>query len=181
MSLAIRIALELGIDLETIGKGIREVFWPGRLEVLKRDGREIILDGAHNPGGIMALADFIKDNKFNGLSVGFAVVREKNWRLMLTLLKPFVEYWHVLEPETERAVSASEISDFLSGSGISNCKVHGKDYPGFLRALSLEESKAPIVIAGSLYMLGGVRSLLVKEVEKEDKPIWKRQSIYKNS
>ncbi|HXI45190.1 MAG TPA: cyanophycin synthetase, partial [Candidatus Acidoferrales bacterium] len=35
--------------------------WPGRLELLERDGREILLDGAHNPAGAAALAAALDD------------------------------------------------------------------------------------------------------------------------
>ena len=36
--------------------GLARARWPGRLEVLERDGLTILLDGAHNPDGAAALA-----------------------------------------------------------------------------------------------------------------------------
>ena len=35
--------------------------WPGRLELTERDGREILLDGAHNPAGAAALVTALDD------------------------------------------------------------------------------------------------------------------------
>ena len=41
--------------------GYAAVRWPGRLERLEHDGRELILDGAHNPAGAVALAGALDD------------------------------------------------------------------------------------------------------------------------
>ena len=37
-------------------EGYASVRWPGRLELLEVGGREVLLDGAHNPAGAAALA-----------------------------------------------------------------------------------------------------------------------------
>ena len=38
-------------------RGYADARWPGRLELLTVDGRDVLLDGAHNPAGAAALAD----------------------------------------------------------------------------------------------------------------------------
>ncbi len=43
------------------GRAMRLSRWPGRLERLDVDGREWLLDGAHNPAGAAALADALDD------------------------------------------------------------------------------------------------------------------------
>jgi dihydrofolate synthase/folylpolyglutamate synthase len=42
-------------------RGYGEAAWPGRLELLTVDGREVLLDGAHNPAGAAALARALDD------------------------------------------------------------------------------------------------------------------------
>jgi dihydrofolate synthase/folylpolyglutamate synthase len=42
-------------------RGYAEAVWPGRLELLRVDGREVLLDGAHNPAGARALAAALDD------------------------------------------------------------------------------------------------------------------------
>jgi dihydrofolate synthase/folylpolyglutamate synthase len=42
-------------------RGFAEATWPGRLELLRVDGREVLLDGAHNPAGAAALATALDD------------------------------------------------------------------------------------------------------------------------
>ena len=43
------------------GTGYARATWPGRLELLTVDGRDVLLDGAHNPAGAAALAVAIDD------------------------------------------------------------------------------------------------------------------------
>ena len=42
-------------------RGYAEAEWPGRLELLNVDGREVLLDGEHNPAGAAALARALDD------------------------------------------------------------------------------------------------------------------------
>jgi dihydrofolate synthase/folylpolyglutamate synthase len=49
------------VPLEARRRGYAEAAWPGRLELLQVDGREVLLDGAHNPAGATALATALDD------------------------------------------------------------------------------------------------------------------------
>jgi dihydrofolate synthase/folylpolyglutamate synthase len=42
-------------------RGYASATWPGRLELLRVDGHDVLLDGAHNPAGAAALATAIDD------------------------------------------------------------------------------------------------------------------------
>ena len=42
-------------------RGYADARWPGRLELLEVDGRDVLLDGAHNPAGAAALAAALDD------------------------------------------------------------------------------------------------------------------------
>ena len=50
---------DLKIDEKRFLEGLSSVNWPGRLELLKFMGREILLDGAHNPQGARKLAKYL--------------------------------------------------------------------------------------------------------------------------
>ena len=43
------------------GAAMPSATWPGRLELLDVDGRDVLLDGAHNPAGAAALATALDD------------------------------------------------------------------------------------------------------------------------
>src|SRR4029079_14784766 len=42
-------------------RGYESATWPGRLELLRVDGHDVLLDGAHNPAGAAALATALDD------------------------------------------------------------------------------------------------------------------------
>src|SRR6185437_4174032 len=41
--------------------GYASAVWPGRLELIRAAGRDVLLDGAHNPAGAAALATALDD------------------------------------------------------------------------------------------------------------------------
>ncbi|MEZ0241030.1 MAG: folylpolyglutamate synthase/dihydrofolate synthase family protein [Chloroflexota bacterium] len=49
------------VDPETRRRGYGTAAWPGRLELIEVDGHEVLLDGAHNPAGAAALALALDD------------------------------------------------------------------------------------------------------------------------
>jgi dihydrofolate synthase / folylpolyglutamate synthase len=49
------------VDVAARRRGYASATWPGRLELLDVDGREVLLDGAHNPAGAAALATALDD------------------------------------------------------------------------------------------------------------------------
>jgi dihydrofolate synthase / folylpolyglutamate synthase len=49
------------VSAEQRRAGYAAVRWPGRLELIESGGREIVLDGAHNPAGAATLAEALDD------------------------------------------------------------------------------------------------------------------------
>jgi dihydrofolate synthase/folylpolyglutamate synthase len=49
------------VPAEARRRGYGSATWPGRLELLRVDGRDVLLDGAHNPAGAAALATALDD------------------------------------------------------------------------------------------------------------------------
>ena len=54
----------LGIDRAAAERGLASAVWPGRFQRVERDGRVFIVDGAHNPPAMRALADAVKAERF---------------------------------------------------------------------------------------------------------------------
>lgn len=59
---------KFNISDDNIYNGLKNTFWPGRLEIIKREPY-IILDGAHNIDGIQRLHEFIKTIKKDFLNI----------------------------------------------------------------------------------------------------------------
>lgn len=92
-ALAVRIlellpeALRPGRD--EIVRGVSEVRWPGRLQVLEREGTVLVLDVAHNTQGAVALAEALEALDLpRPLVLLVGILGDKDWK---TMLPPLVE------------------------------------------------------------------------------------------
>jgi dihydrofolate synthase/folylpolyglutamate synthase len=110
---AVAVLRELGVDDGAIRAGLRSVVWPGRMQRIS-DTPEIILDGAHNPSGASALADFIR-HFYSGRRVTliFAVMRDKAVEQIANILFPLASTVVVTAPHLERAVRPEVIAGLV--------------------------------------------------------------------
>ncbi|MGI8744590.1 MAG: bifunctional folylpolyglutamate synthase/dihydrofolate synthase [Bryobacteraceae bacterium] len=96
---------ELGIS----PAGIAGTKWPGRLEQVSTNP-EIILDGAHNPAGTRALADYMRrfysDRK---IWLIYGVMRDKDVSEMASMLFPLAHRVILTAPANSRAMAPENI------------------------------------------------------------------------
>ena len=142
---------ELGVS----PAGISAARWPARLEhVAERP--VIIIDGAHNPAGTRALAAYIR-RFYSGrrIWIVYGALRDKAVAEMTLVLFPLADRIILTAPANSRAMPPEEIpaQDARVTHSISE-------------AIALFADAAPddvIFIAGSLYLAGEARALLVKQ------------------
>jgi len=68
----------LTVSIESMRKGLKNVFWPGRFEIIKNDPT-VIIDGAHNHASISALVNTMTENfKNRNVIVIFGVSQDKD-------------------------------------------------------------------------------------------------------
>lgn len=160
-----------GFDPILSAEGLQNCSWPGRLErVGIRFKREIILDCAHNPAGIEQAVSYVRKSLGGLVDCVFGCLATKDWRQMVNTLLPITRYWCLMQPTGEQAVPNQEIAEHLSGFGISCAE--SSDWAGvetWCKSKTEEQSSSvPVLIIGSMYMLGAVRTAL----EIEQKPYW---------
>lgn len=138
---------------EPIRLGLREVRWPGRLDVV-RENPKIILDGAHNEEGMTALAEALPE-LVGGRPVIllFAVMRDKRWQAMVEKVAPLVDGFVVVQVDEERGETVEALAAGLVGQRVWVAEDAGS---GMHRARSLAGSNGVIVVAGSLSLVGAV-------------------------
>jgi dihydrofolate synthase/folylpolyglutamate synthase len=129
------------------------------MEVILTDPT-VIIDGAHNKEGIDVLSDELR--KLRGgrrIRMLFAVMEDKDWRLMLdTLAGVADEIVLTRVTELERSADPLQLQQQVAGKLQSQVISDPR-----LAVETLVQSAAPnelIVITGSLYLLGEVRPLL---------------------
>jgi dihydrofolate synthase/folylpolyglutamate synthase len=133
-------------------EAIATTSWPGRLEIFSAIPL-IILDGCHNPAGAQAVRDYVKGRINQPLILVFAVMKDKDVEKIAQLLFPLASRIILTRPPLERAASPQEIA--------SRVRKYRENY--FLEedvasairlALALSEGRIPILIAGSLFLVG---------------------------
>jgi dihydrofolate synthase/folylpolyglutamate synthase len=113
VALAIATAVELAtshgfpITPAAIAQGIRQTRWPGRLECIKTDGVEWILDVAHNPAGAWALRAGL--HGLGGKTLIFSCLRDKPVAEMAQILFPLFEQVIFAPIHSPRAVAMESL------------------------------------------------------------------------
>lgn len=128
--------------------------WPGRLDFKRINGREALLDGAHNPAGAQALADFlIKYAGTRKIIMITAVMRDKDYLgLCRELARAASAAVAVNVSGNNRALPSGELKKALAQSGVRAYEAEGLN-DGLKLAESLDKD-ALTVICGSLYLVG---------------------------
>jgi dihydrofolate synthase/folylpolyglutamate synthase len=146
------------IGADAIRAGVAAVRWPGRLERFRVGGRDVLLDGCHNAEGAAALARFLTDAGIRGDLV-FGAMVDKEIEEIGRLLLPSVARVRFTAPASERACPPEELARRLAGLAPESATA-----PSVESALDAELASArsePIIVAGSLYLVGEARSLLL--------------------
>ena len=142
-----------------IGHGIATAEWParlqrlrGRLAALLPDHWELWLDGGHNPGAGVVLAEHLRGWNGRPAHLIVGMKRSKDSEEFLRPLLPLAATaWAVAEEHQHDARSVEEI--VAASGGIARPGPHVADA---LRAVAREPGPARVLICGSLYLAGEV-------------------------
>lgn len=150
-------AAGLRLDYETVRHGLANVRWPGRFECFERAGREVVLDGAHNPQGAAVLAATWRE-RFAGrkATLVFSAVAAKDVAGILAPLAPLAESIHLCPVDTPRALSPRELAGHLPDDAPVP-RLHGNFDDAFAAALA---EGPPVLVAGSLFLVGEAKARL---------------------
>jgi len=151
-------------------RGYANARWPGRLELLRVDGHEVLLDGAHNPAGAAALATALDDLR------PYLLDGSEPQPPPLTLV-----HGSMADKDVDGIIAALDRSRALRGARIIATQVPGERalaaadlatkwrsarpaaridaLADVSKALQAAFDRAPgtIVVAGSLYLVGEAR------------------------
>ncbi len=155
--------LDERITSESIQLGLKLARWPGRFELLNCDGRTVILDGAHNPGGIMALRESLDTYFPEGVRVFIlGILKDKDIDTMLESLLRQGDFVIATTPDSSRAAEAAMLAE--KARAVAAC-VDLREEPeqALARGLELSHGSVPLIVTGSLYLVGGIRELFINK------------------
>ncbi len=155
---------ELGYSLaeEHIRKGVRQVKWPGRLELIGEKPR-ILLDGAHNPGATKVLKKaLLEEFPRQRLILVLGIMGDKDIRQMMANLVPLADLLILTKPKLERSAPLEVLK---KEAAIFHKKM--LEIPDVAEALegalAIAEEKDLIVVSGSLFTVGEARAHLIQK------------------
>ncbi len=164
-ALAVRAAELLAAEDPRLGgagvpAGLSRVRWPGRLERFEARGRSVLLDGCHNPEGAEALARFLSDTGLSGrCHLVFGAMADKDIESMAALLFPAARSVQLAPAGSARAAGVEEMGRRLAAIAPPALPAPGVE-AALERALALPGAD-PIIVAGSLYLVGEARAWLL--------------------
>jgi dihydrofolate synthase / folylpolyglutamate synthase len=154
-------------DVDAIARGVGSVRWPGRLERFSVRGRSVWLDGCHNPDGAASLAAFLSEMGLEADLV-FGAMADKDIEAMASVLGGTVNEIRLVPLSSARAATADELRRRLAP-----WRSDARPSPSLDEALEELLSRPggkPIIVAGSLYLVGEARQLLIGERLEATRP-----------
>ncbi len=162
LAVATTVGRELGFTPEAMAEGIESMSWPGRNELLHRNGQELtLLDCAHNPDGAVALSHVLDPSVLGEvesrreIALVFGALQTKNWRAMLRRLEQVAGHRVFVAPPVKNAVDPREMVKAVSGevaSGVAEA---------LTRARNIVGPRGVVVVTGSTFLVGAARALLL--------------------
>jgi dihydrofolate synthase / folylpolyglutamate synthase len=162
LAVATTIGRELGLPPEAMARGVEGTSWPGRNELLHRNGQDLtLLDCAHNPDGAVALSHMLDPSILGevdsrrDIALVFGALQSKNWRAMLARLEHVAGHRLFVAPPVAKAVDAAEMARQVGGETAETIG------DAIARARSLVGPGGLVVITGSTFLVGAARALLL--------------------
>ena len=162
--------------------GYASARWPGRLELVEAAGREILLDGAHNPAGAASLATALDDLgpflRPGRATLVLAIMADKDVDGVIAALagSALLREARVIctSPGGTRPMPADRLAARWRALARSSAEVVSEPAAALDAALSAggsqggaeggaETGNGPVVVAGSLYLVGAARAILISD------------------
>lgn len=148
----------LRISDNSIRKGFANVVWPGRFEVLNRRPF-IVIDSAHNRESALRLRSAV-DDYFPGIPVilVFGASEDKDIDGMLVELLPRVKIVITTKSIHPRAISPEDLVKKVNQMGVRAIPTQSLE-EAFDQALKVAGKENLILVAGSIFVAGGMRDV----------------------
>jgi len=152
---------EAGIDVSAtaIAQGLSEARWPARLELIDYpDGRQVLIDAAHNPDGARALAGHLARWYPERPPLVLGLMKDKDATGILEALLPVTSTVVATAATTRRAMPAEELAEHVRALAPAR-EIHVEPLPGAALDRALSHGRT-VCVAGSIFLAGAVRDVL---------------------
>lgn len=156
-ALAVLASKLLDVKEDSIRQGLRNAYWPGRLDIISTEPL-IIMDGAHNEEGMDSLVtELSKRYKERKIHVIFAALGDKKLDNMIEKIDKIAEQITFVDFDFPRAAKAETL---FSISTAKQKKVEKDWRQAVSDQISQLKNNEMLVITGSLYFLSEVKPFI---------------------
>jgi len=142
---------DLGITEDNIKDGLLRTTWHGRLDFLEKN---LLVDCAHNPAGIIALKKEILriKNNYDKIILVIGILKDKDYKTMLDDITPLADKIILTKAKINRATDPKELAKYVD----KEYKIieDVKEAVGYAKSISKETDL--ILVTGSIYVVGEV-------------------------
>ncbi len=148
-----------------IREGLASVRWPGRLEVVRDGGRQVVFDCGHNPDGCVAVGAFLERRELPGpVVLLFGAMADKDHAGMLAPFDPFVDERVYAIPRMPRAPDDASVF-----TAVRPGRVAGTVSEGLALAREAAGEGGTVLVAGSIFLVQAARAEVLRV--RSDPPI----------
>lgn len=160
----------LALDSEAVLRGLDRVKWPGRFEYFAGPP-VVVLDGAHNPHGVDALARTLSD-VFPGKKIVFVlgILDNRPVEDMIETLAPLMARGYATAADYPGAAAPARLLAAFHRVGVEATAVEGA-WTALEHAIGSSDGESIICACGSLYLIGEIRPHLVRHPAFGDLPV----------
>ena len=146
------VAATIPVNDSAVRFGLENTFWPGRLQQIQRGHQLLLLDGAHNPHGAVALQSALRQ-EFSGRSPAMIIgaMMDKDVSAILKSLAPLGRRIVATKIASERALPASDLARLCREA---NPAAVVEEAQSVGEALALLNDEPFVLLTGSLYFVG---------------------------
>jgi dihydrofolate synthase / folylpolyglutamate synthase len=154
VALAVRTIRELKLPRvteESIARGVAATRWRGRLEHVRASGKDVWIDGCHNPHAVDAVIPFIQREVPRPRVLVFGIMSDKDVGAAVRKLFPLFDRVIATEPYPPRSAPASTLAELATSMGVP-AVAEPSPHAALLRAMQSDERA--VFVGGSLYLAG---------------------------
>jgi dihydrofolate synthase / folylpolyglutamate synthase len=144
---------------QAVRVGLSMVELPGRFQIVPGQP-SLVLDVAHNPHSIAALAENLDAMGFYPCTHGiFGAMADKDIAPMLTRVSPLIDKWYFTDLPTERAATGAALQGAWAAGNLrqdASSSVYKSPEMALNAAVAAANPADRIVVFGSFYTVGGI-------------------------
>jgi len=153
---------DITIPLVAIENGLKNVKWPGRLEIVQEKPL-VVLDCAKDPAAMRALKDAVQKNfNYKKLYLVISISSDKDAHSILSEIVPISDYLIITQHKVMNRGAHPELLSMMAEEHGKNTMIIPDVKDAVREALSRANKKDMILVTGSLFAVGEARELWYK-------------------